>query len=179
MNEQPPGAAPEIHVPGAPDPYETLAAEFSRVYAETKDIAVTLAFLDLRRPRAVVLQPVPDLPACVIQIVASLFYVTPALRLLRPGRHRDICSARYVAAWLFRRQRWTLHKIAGLFNVDHSTVAHGLRRVAESPELRAIATEAEARLEAATPVAFPAARPANDTIADATVPKVARPSDPS
>jgi chromosomal replication initiation ATPase DnaA len=79
----------------------------------------------------------------VIEIAASLFYVTPASRLLRPGRHRDLCSARWIAASLLRRQRWTLAKIAAFLKLDHSTVLHGLRRVSESEDLLRMARAAE------------------------------------
>jgi Bacterial dnaA protein helix-turn-helix len=162
MNEQQQLMPREAHEPAVVDPYERLAAEFSRVYAETKDIATTLALLDARRSTDIVWRPVPDLPALVIRIAASLFYITPPSRLLRPGRHHDICAARWIAAWLLRRHRWTLLKIAGYLNLDHSTVIHGLRRVSGSDELRAIAGEAEARLEAAI-VQNSLPRPANDT----------------
>jgi len=173
MHEQEMTAAPGLDEHAAQDPYERLADEFSRVYAETKDIATTLAVLDVRCPRHLVWRPIPNLPTQVVAIAAALFYVRRPSRLLEPGRHRDICSARWIAAWLLRRQRWSLPKIAAFLNVDHSTIVHGLRRVAESPELRAIATEAEARLDASVPVVLPAARPANDTTVDATVPKLA------
>jgi hypothetical protein len=162
MHEQRLPVAREIDDASAHDPYERLAAAFSRVYAETKDIATTLAILDARRPREVGGRPIPDLPAQVLAVAAALFYVRPPSRLLRPGRHRDICSARWIAAWLLRRRRWSLPKIAAFLNVDHSTIVHGLRRVAESRELRVLASDAEATLQA-TAIVLPSAEPANDS----------------
>lgn len=126
--------------------YERLARAFSAVYAETGSIATALEVLDTQRERAAVAKPAPDFPRRVLAAAASLFYV-PAARLLRPGRHRDICSARWVAAWILRRHNWSTTKIGGFLGLDHSTVLHGLRRVAGSNELLLAARAAEAALE--------------------------------
>lgn len=123
--------APPVHE----TPYDRLAQVFSRVYAETGSIATTLEVLDTQRARELVAKPPPDLPKRVLATAAALFHVTPPARLLRPGRHRDICSARWVAAWILRRRRWSTVKIGRFFGLDHSTVLHGLRRVAASQEL--------------------------------------------
>ena len=123
--------------------YDRLAEAFSRVYAETGSIATTLEVLDTQRARELVAQPIPDLSKRVLAAAASLFHVVPPSRLLRPGRHRDICSARWVAAWVLRRRNWSTPKIGRFFCLDHSTVLHGLRRVAASQELLLIARAAE------------------------------------
>jgi chromosomal replication initiation ATPase DnaA len=123
--------------------YDRLAQTFSRVYAETGSIATTLEVLDTQRARELVAKPIPDLPKRVIAAAASLFHVAPAARLLRPGRHRDISSARWIAAWLLRRRNWSTLKIGRYLGIDHSTVLYGLRRVAASQELLLIASAAE------------------------------------
>lgn len=127
--------------------YDRLAQAFSRVYAETGSIATTLEVLDTQRARELVAQPIPDLPKRVLAAAASLFHVVPRSRLLRPGRHRDICSARWVAAWMLRRRNWSTPKIGRFFGLDHSTVLHGLRRVAESTSLILAARTAEEQLQ--------------------------------
>ena len=132
--------------------YDRLAEAFSRVYAETGSIATTLEVLDTQRARQWMAKPVPDLPKQVLNVAASVFYV-PASRLLRPGRHRDICSARWIAAWLLRRRRWTTVKIGSYLRLDHSTVLHGLRRVANSHDLLLLARRADELLESAMSVA--------------------------
>jgi chromosomal replication initiation ATPase DnaA len=117
--------------------YERLADRFSRIYAETGSIAATLELLDAERAgdtssTAIDLQ----LPNHVLDVAASLYYVKPARRLLRPGSHRDICAARWIASWLLRKHGWTTLKIGRFLSVDHSTVIHGLRRVAADATLR-------------------------------------------
>jgi chromosomal replication initiation ATPase DnaA len=126
--------------------YDRLAEAFSRVYAETRSIATTLEVLDTQRTRQAVAKPVPDLPKRVLAAAASFFHVPPA-RLLRPGRHRDICTARWIAAWIFRRRDWSTPKIGRFFGLDHSTVLHGLRRVAASQDLLLIARVAEDQIQ--------------------------------
>lgn len=126
--------------------YDRLAEAFSRVYAETGSIATALEVLDTQRARQALAKPVPDLPKRVLAAAASFFHVPPA-RLLRPGRHRDICSARWVAAWMLRRRNWSTTKIGRFLGLDHSTVLHGLRRVADNQELLLMASAAEDRLE--------------------------------
>jgi chromosomal replication initiation ATPase DnaA len=147
INDDQQAMAPETGLRRDAGDYDRLADEFSRVYAETKDIAATLEILDARRPLQSVARPIPELPRRVIEIAASFFYVTPASRLLRPGRHRDLCSARWIAAWLLRRQQWTLAKIAAFLRLDHSTVIHGLRRVRETEDLLWMARAAEELLQ--------------------------------
>src|SRR6185312_16560060 len=93
-------------------------------------IAIALEVLDTYRAREVLTRPADqDLPKRAIAIAASLFHV-PAKRLLERNRRADVTSARYVAAWLLRRRRWSFPKIAELFGLDHSTMIHGLRKVA-------------------------------------------------
>jgi chromosomal replication initiation ATPase DnaA len=133
-------------VTSGPDRYEQLAAVFSRVYEATNDIAIALEVLDAHRAREVIGRPSPDLAARVVAIAAALFHVVPSGRLLRPGRHRDICAARWIASWLLHRRGWSTLKIGRYFGIDHSTVLHGLRRVADSGELLLSARQAETRL---------------------------------
>jgi chromosomal replication initiation ATPase DnaA len=129
--------------------YDRLAEAFSRVYAETGSIATTLEVLDTQRAREAMTRAIPDLPKQVLTLAASLFHVPPS-RLLQPGRHRDICSARWIAAWLLHRRRWTTVKIGSYLRLDHSTVLHGLRRVANSDDLLLLARRADELLESAT-----------------------------
>jgi chromosomal replication initiation ATPase DnaA len=136
--------------------YERLADRFSSIYAETHSIAVTLEILDAERARET--SPAvmdPQLPDRVVEVAASLFYVKPPKRLLRPGNHRDICAARWIASWLLRQQGWTLMKIAGFLSIDHSTVLYGLRRVTADATLR---RKAHAALGLLVVPARPAAR---------------------
>lgn len=133
----------DITPPAHDTAYDRLAQVFSRVYAETGSIATTLEVLDTQRARELVAKPTPDLPKRVLAAAAALFHVTPPARLLRPGRHRDICSARWVAAWMLRRRNWSTPKIGRFLGLDHSTVLHGLRRVAASEDLLLMASAAE------------------------------------
>jgi chromosomal replication initiation ATPase DnaA len=131
--------------------YDRLAQVFSRVYAETGSIATTLEVLDTQRARELVAKPTPDLPKRVIAAAAACFHVMPPARLLRPGRHRDICSARWVAAWMLRRRNWSTLKIGRFLGLDHSTVLHGLRRVAADENLLLLASAAEDRIAGEEP----------------------------
>ena len=119
------------------------------IRVETRSIAATLELRDAQRT-AEISTPVIDLalPNRVIEIAASFFHVRPPRRLLRPGRHRDICAARWVASWLLRQQGWTTLKIGRFFSIDHSTVIHGLRRVANDVTLRRVAHAAAELLAA-------------------------------
>ena len=134
-------------VPSQLDRYEQLAGVFSRVYEATNDIAIALEVLDAHRAREVLARPRPELAARAVAIAAATFHVVPARRLLSAGRHRDICAARWIASWLLHRRGWSTLKIGRYFGLDHSTVLHGLRRIADSRELILCAREAEARLE--------------------------------
>jgi chromosomal replication initiation ATPase DnaA len=130
------------------DDYERLAGVFSCVYAETNDIATTLEVLDAHRARELVRRPTADLPHRVLAVAAALFHV-PASRLLRPGRHRDICSARWIAAWILRQRGWSTLKIGRFLRLDHSTVLHGLRRVVADRGLLLLARDAIRRIDTA------------------------------
>jgi hypothetical protein len=127
--------------------YDRLAQVFSRVYAETGSIATTLEVLDTQRARELVTKPTPDLPKRVLAAAAALFHVAPPARLLSPGRHRDICSARWIAAWMLRMRNWSTPKIGRFLGLDHSTVLHGLRRVAASQELLLMARAAQEQID--------------------------------
>jgi len=139
----------DIAQPDSQSRYDRLAQVFSSVYAETHSVATALEVLDTHRAREAIARPMPDLPKQVLTVAGSLFHV-PASRLLQPGRHRDICSARWIAAWLLHRRRWTTVKIGSYLRLDHSTVLHGLRRVANSDDLLLLARRADELLESAT-----------------------------
>ena len=136
----------DITPPTHETPYDRLAEVFSRVYAETGSIATTLEVLDTQRARESVAKPMPDLPKRVLAAAAALFHVTPPARLLRAGRHRDICSARWIAAWMLRRRNWSTLKVGRFLGIDHSTVLHGLRRVAANKNLLLMASAAEEQI---------------------------------
>lgn len=123
--------------------YQRYADVFSRVYADAHSIAIALEVLDVYRAREALLGPADqELPRRVVATAASLFQV-PAKRLLERNRRADVTSARYVAAWILRRRRWPYTKIAELFGLDHSTIIHGLRKVARSSHLLLSALKAE------------------------------------
>jgi hypothetical protein len=128
---------------GRPGPYARYAEVFSRVYAETGSIEIALEVVDAFRTREAVLPPViADVPTVVLRVVAQVFSVKPKM-LLGRNRHRDVTSARYVASWLLFRRRWSKSKIASFFDLDHSTVIHGLRLVATDAALLVAAHKAE------------------------------------
>lgn len=134
-----PAVATDGDAPPASE-YDRLAGRFSSIYAETRSIAVTLELLDAERARDTQTAAIDlQLPNHVLEVAASLYYVKPPTRLLRPGSHRDICAARWVASWLLRKQGWTTLKIGRFLSVDHSTVIHGLRRVAADASLSRVA----------------------------------------
>jgi chromosomal replication initiation ATPase DnaA len=127
--------------------YERFATVFSRIYEETASIAVALEVLDAYRARETLTQPrVRDFGSLVVEIVARRFSLRPKL-LFERNRHRDVTSARYVAAWILLRHRWTKEKIATYFHLDHSTVIHGLKRVASDNALLVAAHIAEQLLD--------------------------------
>lgn len=96
----------------APSTYERYADVFSRAYADTHSIAIALEVLDTFRAREVLTRPADhDLPKRVLAIAASLFHV-PAKQLLERNRRADVTSARYVAAWVLRRRRWSYARLA-------------------------------------------------------------------
>lgn len=137
--------APEGHQP--PSAYERYADVFSRVYADARSIAIALEVLDTYRAReALARHADQDLPKRAIATAASLFHV-PAKRLLERNRRTDVTSARYVAAWVLHRRRWSYAKIAELFGMDHSTIIHGLRKVATRGDLLLTALKAEQLLD--------------------------------
>jgi chromosomal replication initiation ATPase DnaA len=126
--------------------YERWSIIFSRVHAEVGSIPIALEVLDTYRAREA-LRPRPlDVPKRILAISAAAFSV-PTDRLLERNRHRDVTSARYVAAWLLRRRRWSYPKIAEFLGLDHSTVIHGLRKVAAHDHLLLAASKAEQLLD--------------------------------
>jgi hypothetical protein len=142
-------AAPDVEP--ASSAYERYAGVFSRAYADVHSIALALEIVDTYRAREALTRPV-DLgrPERVLAVAASLFDV-PARRLLERNRRSDVTAARYVAAWIFRRRRWALTKIAEFLCLDHSTIVHGLRKVAATSHLLLAALKAEQLLEAEVP----------------------------
>jgi hypothetical protein len=123
--------------------YERYADVFSRVYADAQSIAIALEVLDTYRAREALAGPADqDLPKRVLATAASLFHV-PVKRLLERNRRADVTSARYVAAWMLRRRRWSFPKIAEFFGLDHSTIIHGLRKIATTSDLLLAALKAE------------------------------------
>lgn len=152
--ESAPLPPPGLATPDAPyDRYAKIfsrvrAEIFSRVHNETHSIAVALEVLDTYRQRARLLRPkLVDEPARLVAITASLFHV-PVKRLHERNRRADVTSARYVAAWIFRhRYCWSYLKIAEYFQLDHSTIISGLRKVARTDALLLAASKAEQLLE--------------------------------
>lgn len=133
----------------ATGPYDRYATVFSRIYRETGSIAVALEVYDTYRAReAAAPRRRPDMATLVVEIVARSFSVKTKL-LFESNRHRDVTSARYVAAWILFRQQWAKTKIADYFHLDHSTVIHGLRKVASDNTLLVAAQLAEQLLEEA------------------------------
>lgn len=61
--------------------------------------------------------------------------------VLGTRRTRYIMDARHVAFWLMRDAGRSLSEIGREMDKDHTTVMHGCRRVAKSPELLAVAAE--------------------------------------
>jgi chromosomal replication initiation ATPase DnaA len=127
--------------------YSRYAEMFSRVYHETGSLEIALEVHDTLRAREGLAHAArPDLPERILEVVASLFGVSKR-RLHERSRHRDVTSARYVAAWVLFRRHWTKAKIGVFFDLDHSTVIHGLRRVAGNTELLVAAHRAAQLLE--------------------------------
>jgi len=127
--------------------YARYAEVFSRVYRESGSIEIALEVYETYRAREDLARPKRvDFAQRILQVSASLFCVPPK-RILERNRHRDVTSARYVAAWLLSRRRWSTVKIGTLLDLDHSTVLHGLRRVAGDNDLLLAAHKAEQLLE--------------------------------
>jgi chromosomal replication initiation ATPase DnaA len=129
-------------------PYARYADVFSRVHAETGSIEIALEVVDTYRAREGLARPKPaDLPVRIVEIAARLFGVLPK-RLIEADRHKDVVAARWIAAWLLHRRRWSTLKIGSFLKHDHSTILFGLRRVAADRGLLIAAHKAEALLEA-------------------------------
>lgn len=122
--------------------YSRWAAVFVEVHSETHSVAVALEILDTLRERERLRPRFKEEPKRIVEMAASLFHV-PAKALHDRDRRRDVISARYVAAWLLRRRRWSYSKIGRFFGLDHSTIMNGLRKVARTNHLINAATKAE------------------------------------
>lgn len=128
---------------GLASPYEHYADVFSRVYSDCHSIALTLEVLDTYRAREALTHPAADdFPKRLLKAAASLFHL-PAARLLERNRRSDVTAARYVAAWVMRRRRWSYGKIARFFRMDHSTIIYGVRKVALTNDLMMAGLKAE------------------------------------
>jgi chromosomal replication initiation ATPase DnaA len=77
-------------------------------------------------------RPVDDGQAALEQ-VAALLDTTPA-QLARRRRTRAIVRVRHEAMWLLERRGLSRSAIGRLLERDHSTVIHGLRRLAADAE---------------------------------------------
>jgi len=137
---------PSRPIPGdelPPSAYERYADVFSRAYSQTRSIPMSLEILDAYRTHEAHTLPADiGFHGRVVALAASLFNL-PAERLFEPGRRKDVTSARYVAAWILRRHHWAHAKIGELFNLDHSTIVHGVRKVGSTNHLRLAAVKAE------------------------------------
>lgn len=80
-------------------------------------------------------------------------YVVDDVEQLR-GRSRDahLTEARHVAWWILHTGGWSLPAIGELMHRDHTSVLHGVRRVENDGELRAIAGDLYAGLRPETGV---------------------------
>jgi len=57
-------------------------------------------------------------------------------KLLGVLRYADICRARHMAMWIIRRNTsLSLPQIGAIFNRDHTSVIHALRKVESAPKL--------------------------------------------
>jgi hypothetical protein len=155
-----PRAVPDVEPP--PSAYERYADIFSRVYADAHSIALALEVLDTYRAREALAQPADlDFPQRVLAAAASPFNLS-AERLLERTRRNDVTSARYVAAWILRRRHWSYAKIGELFGLDHSTIIHGLRKVATTSHLLLAALKTEQILQRDLSPPHPARRSSED-----------------
>lgn len=60
--------------------------------------------------------------------VMAMWEVVPA-DLAEPCRKANVVWARYMVEYYLRSLGYSLHKIAGLFKRDHSTVVHSVKEV--------------------------------------------------
>lgn len=124
-------------------PYERWADIFARAHRDTHSIAIALEVVDVIRALEDVGPPAVTYEADrILAIVASIFSV-PVKRLRERNRHRDVTDARYVAAFLLRRRRWSTQKTGALFGLDHSTIVSGLQKVENTHHLLVAAAQAE------------------------------------
>ncbi len=143
-SESPP--ANDTTSPQQRGPYARYADVFSRIFSETGSIEIALEVYETFRAREQLHRPKRiDLPHRIVEISASLFGVPPK-RVFEVTRRRDVVSARWIASWLLQRRRWSEQRIGDFFNIDHSTVHNGLRRVAANQELLLAAHNAELTL---------------------------------
>jgi hypothetical protein len=131
----------------ATGPYARYAQVFSRVYRETGSIEIALEVYETYRAREDLTRRRPaGLGQHVVEVAARQFGVNPK-RLLEADRHKDVVAARWTAAWLLHRRRWSTLKIGSFLKHDHSTILFGLRRVAADQGLLLAAHKAETLLD--------------------------------
>lgn len=124
-----------------PSAYGRYADVFSRIYADAHSIAIALEVPDTYRARGACALPrktsrnarSPSRPRCSTFPRIGWSNVIAA----------DVTSARYIAAWVLRRRRWSYAKSADLFGLDHSTIIRGLRKVARTSHLLFVALKIE------------------------------------
>jgi len=128
---------------GPVTPYTRWADIFARAHSDTHSIAMALEVLDaIREQERVAPPPITYEVDRILAIAASVFSL-PVERLRERNRRYDVTSARYVAAMLLRRRRWTTTKIGELFGLDHSTIVSGLQKVENTHHLLVAAAKAE------------------------------------
>jgi len=124
-------------------PYSRWADIFARAHNDTQSIAVALEVVDaIREEEGTDPPPVTHEVDRILAIVARLFDM-PVKRLRERSRRQDVTSARYVAAMLLRRRRWTTTKLGHYFGLDHSTIVYGLQKVANTHHLLIAAAKVE------------------------------------
>jgi chromosomal replication initiation ATPase DnaA len=67
------------------------------------------------------------------------YYKIAGDELLFGGRARDLVDARHIAMWLMHNAGGTFASIGRELGYDHSTIAHGVRRVDRTPDLMDVA----------------------------------------
>ena len=124
-------------------PYARWADIFARAHNDTHSIATALEVLDAIREHERIAPPPIDYEVDRILTIAASLFSVPVKRLRERNQRQDVTSARYVAAVLLRRRRWTTTKIGDLFGLDHSTIVSGLSKVENTHHLLVAAAKAE------------------------------------
>lgn len=104
----------------ADSPYARWADIFARAHNDTHSIPMALEVLDAIRAHERVAPPPIDYEVDRILAIAASVFGVPVKRLRERNRRQNVTSARYVAAMMLRRRRWTTTQIGDLFGLDHS-----------------------------------------------------------